>query len=202
MNSSADLRNITDDDLLAQYEASMDNGEIAAIVAEMDRRERAARKARRDRARREAIRAEYAIAQHAAYLAADAECRGNLVSKAGIKKGITDEHALWTGRESAARKYASEELCEWWDANGRLTIGEYTRQRARENRIAREEYRAEVNRIKALEAAARRVARNVARAAREQAKAERAARRAARTAPRLTVINGGKTTTAPATAAA
>lgn len=198
--TAPDLRNLTDDEVLARYEASVDNDEIAAMVAEMDRRDRAARCARRERERREAIRAEYAIVQHAAYLAADAECRGNLVSKAGQAK-VTDEHALWTGRESVARKYASEELCEWWDANGRLTIGEFTRQRARENRIAREEYRAEVKRIRALEVAARRAARTAARIARESAKAQRAAARAARR-PNLTVIKGGKTTAAPAARAA
>lgn len=190
--TAPDLQVLTDAALLGQYDASMDNAEIAACIAEMDRRERNARKARRERERREQIRAEYLIAQHAAYLAADAACRGTLLSKAGKAK-VTDEHALWSGRESVARKYASEELNEWFDANGRLTIGEFTKQRARENRIAREEYRAEVRRIRALEVTARRAARNAARRAREAAKAAR------RTTPKLTVIKGGKTAvTAPA----
>jgi hypothetical protein len=195
--TSPDLLNTTDADLEALLGTIEDTDTIVALVAEMDRRERAARKAERERARREAIRAEYLIAQHAAYLAADAACVGHLLSKAGKAK-ITDEHALWSGRESVARKYASEELNEWFDANGRLTIGEFTKQRAREARIARTEYREEVARIRALNAAARRAARNQARIAREAAKAERAARR---TAPKLTVIKGGKTTTAPAAAA-
>lgn len=181
--TAPDLRNLSDDDLADLYLAASDE-QAAAILAECKRRD----KVQRERDRRAAIRAEYAIAQHAAYLAADAECRGNLVSKAGAAK-VTDEHALWSGREDVARKYASEELNEYWDANGRLTIGEFTRQRAREARIAREEYRAEVKRIKALEVAARKAERNAKRIARLAAKAERAAARAARR-PNLTVIKG------------
>jgi hypothetical protein len=186
--NATDLREVTDADLEALFGTIEDDSEIIALCAEMDRRERAARKAARERARREQIRSEYLIAQHAAYLAAAAACRGTLVSKAGASK-ITDEHALWAGRESVARKYASEELCEWWDANGRLTIGEFTRQRSREARIAREEYRAEIRRVRDLERAGRRVARNQARIAREAAKAARATRRTARaTAPAVARI--------------
>lgn len=177
--TAPDLQTITDADLEALLGSIEDDDTIVALIAEMDRRERAARKAERERARRAAIRAEWELYQHAQYLAADAECRGNLLSKAGIKAGVT-EQSLWTGRESTARKYASEELNEYWDANPRLTVTEYAKQRAAANRIARREYREEVARIKALNVAARRVARNVARIARETAKAERAARRAAK----------------------
>ena len=174
-----DLRTITDADLEAMLGTDADADTIVALVAEMDRRERAARKAARERARRAAIRAEWELYQHAQYLAADAVCRGNLLSKAGLKAGVS-EQSLWTGRATTARKYASEELNEFWDANPRLTVTEYARQRAAEARIARREYREEVARVKALNVAARKVTRNIARRARETAKAQRAAARTAR----------------------
>jgi hypothetical protein len=199
-NTAEALRNLTSEQLDEMFAAETDTDTIIALVKEMDRRERAERKARRERERRERIRNDYAVAQHAAYLLADAECRGNLLSKAGIKAGIKDEHVLWTGRESVARKYASEELNEWWDANGRLTITEFTKQYAAAAREAREQarqMREEARRIKALEVAARKAARNAARAAREAAKAERAARRG----PKLTVITNTEVTTAPAVTA-
>lgn len=195
------LTTCTTEDLEAMFFGATDDNEIVALVKEMDRRERAARKARREAERRARIRAEYDIAQHAAYLAADAACRGELLSKEG-RKHVTDEHSLWTGRESTARKYASEELNEYWDANGRLTITEFTKQYAAAAREAREQARQmrdEQRRIHALEVAARRAVRNAKRAAKDRAKAERAARR---TAPKLTVIKGGKTATVPATRAA
>jgi hypothetical protein len=31
---------------------------------------------------------------------------------------------LWTMSEDTARKYASEELRQWWDSNGRVTFAE------------------------------------------------------------------------------
>ena len=117
ITTAPDLRNLSDDELAALFSEVED---IDALVAECDRRDRADRKARRERDRRAAIRSEWEMYQHADYLMADAICRGNLLSKAGIAAGVS-EYSLWTGREAVARKYASEELNEHWDANPRMT---------------------------------------------------------------------------------
>lgn len=168
--TAPDLRNLTDDQLADMF-AGASEAEAAAILAECKRRD----KCQRERDRRAAIRAEWMLVQHAQYLAADAECRGNLLSKAGKKAGVS-EFSLWTGREDVARKYASEELNDYWNLHGRLTVTEYASQRAEAGRIAREEareIREHAKYVRSIERAARKVTR----------KAERRAR--------LTVINGG-----------
>lgn len=58
------------------------------------------------------------------WLAAENATRGVLLNKQGQAAGI-DERALFNGPESRARKYASEELRNWWDKHGRMTFAEY-----------------------------------------------------------------------------
>lgn len=132
MATTADLRNATGEELEELY---------FAVIAEMDRRDREARtaqeRAEAARVRRAAVRDEWEMYQHADYLAADAECRGNLLSKAGLAADVS-EYSLWTGREDVARKYASEELNEYWDKHPRFTIGEFAKQRAADTIEARE----------------------------------------------------------------
>lgn len=58
------------------------------------------------------------------YTDAEDECRGHLLSKAGQARGVTPR-SLFTGPEARARKYASEELLNYWQQNGRLTMDDF-----------------------------------------------------------------------------
>ena len=55
-----------------------------------------------------------------AYAKADDEIRGGSFFAKGMDDG-RDPRSLWYGNETTARKYASEELKRFWDANGRVT---------------------------------------------------------------------------------
>ena len=116
-------------DALAQLMRDGDDTVIPAVVAEGKRRDRLEQQQRA----RDTERSAWREAAHAQYLAADAVCRGNLVNRAGCRAGVTD-WSLWSGPESRAMKYATEELREFWYENARVTVGEYQRQ-ARECRI-------------------------------------------------------------------
>jgi hypothetical protein len=65
--------------------------------------------------------AEYVWSQ---YLAAEDELRGVLLNARGRAAGI-DPSALFSGPARTAYAYASDELAEWWAANGRLTQAEF-----------------------------------------------------------------------------
>ena len=78
-------------------------------------------------------------AAHEQYLAAEAECCGNLLSREGLANGPDDPFSLWYGREEVARKYASWELNDFWDQHPRVTITRYMEQRAAAMRAARED---------------------------------------------------------------
>ncbi len=71
------------------------------------------------------------LGAEAAYLRAEADCRGHMLSRLGEARRI-DPAALWAGSEVLARKYASPELCRWWDEHGRVTVGDYATQAARD----------------------------------------------------------------------
>lgn len=60
-------------------------------------------------------------------LAAEADTKGNMLNPAGKKAGI-DPWSLFTGTDTRARAYASHELREYWDQNGRLTVASFQRQ--------------------------------------------------------------------------
>ena len=103
------------------------------IYAEFERRDRAEKARRKAEARRERAEArkrerreEYDMYVQAAWLKAEADCRGELLSKAGDEAGV-DPITLWSGPVQRARKLASEELCEWWDTHGRWTYTEWQR---------------------------------------------------------------------------
>jgi SPP1 gp7 family putative phage head morphogenesis protein len=57
-------------------------------------------------------------------LDAEAATNGYMLSPEGNRKGV-DPWSLFAGPESRARRYASPELREWWDANGRPTFGDW-----------------------------------------------------------------------------
>jgi hypothetical protein len=52
------------------------------------------------------------------------DTNGVLINRLGREKGI-DGYSLFTGPLSRARKYASEELLEFWNQNGRMTMAEF-----------------------------------------------------------------------------
>lgn len=59
--------------------------------------------------------------------AADRACRGVLVNKVGIARGITSG-SLFLGPKTRAHKYASEELLEFWRTHPRVTFAQFERQ--------------------------------------------------------------------------
>lgn len=67
----------------------------------------------------------WALAAHAAYLAADRDCRGRLLSAAGMRAGVA-ETDLWSGSAQRAYRYASDELRSWWEIHGRVTPSSFT----------------------------------------------------------------------------
>ncbi|MEC3977892.1 phage minor capsid protein [Amycolatopsis sp. H20-H5] len=58
------------------------------------------------------------------YIAAEGPTRGHMLTADGQARGINPQE-LFSGPESRARKWASDELKEWWDQNGRVTFDQY-----------------------------------------------------------------------------
>lgn len=58
------------------------------------------------------------------YLSAEQATNGYLLTRAGQAAGI-DPRTLWTQNETYARKWASDELKQWWDENGRVTYDQF-----------------------------------------------------------------------------
>ena len=69
-------------------------------------------------------RSAYKDEVHRRTIAAEAATNGYMLSPVGKRAGV-DPHTLFTGPESRARKYASPELKEWWDQNGRPTAADF-----------------------------------------------------------------------------
>lgn len=87
------------------------------------------RQARR-RSDRERSSADFKAYLEARYDDAEQDTRGNLVSAAGKKRGITARQ-FFNGRRRASLRYASDELRDWFEANGRnLTASDYREQAA------------------------------------------------------------------------
>lgn len=57
-------------------------------------------------------------------LAAEAATRGHMVTPEGKRRGITSR-TLFGSNEAAARRYASDELKQFWDDHGRLTLDDF-----------------------------------------------------------------------------
>jgi hypothetical protein len=75
--------------------------------------------------REQTIRRMYAEHVYLSWLDAEEITRGHLLNAAGKAKGI-DPASLWSGPSARARKYASDELKQWWeDHGGRRTFAEY-----------------------------------------------------------------------------
>jgi len=118
----ANLPVMGDEHLAALYQRG-DQTDRNAVLTELARRDRLAIA----RARRRAVNAEWYDGMYADYLAADAETRGNLLSRAGIAAGISPTR-LWSGPEAWAHRMASEELRAFWQHRPRVTIMQYARQ--------------------------------------------------------------------------
>lgn len=146
LDAPADLATLSDDELTAMY-ATADDATIAALTAECNRRDRATRiAAARKRAaeKRQALYAEWREWAHADYLAAEARCAGNLLSREGGKH-CEEPMRLWSLPEHTARLWASEELNAHWDeADGHMTFARYLRQRATSRRIDRDQHAMEL----------------------------------------------------------
>ena len=130
--SRSGLRSLSWDELAA-LGRDCDDVTLAAVLAEGRRRDRV----ERAQEAREAEARTWAEAAHAQYLAADAVCRGVLLSRQGKRAGVS-EWSLWSGPEARAMRYASEELREFWYANPRVTVSRY-RQQASSGRAAQRE---------------------------------------------------------------
>jgi hypothetical protein len=134
-----ELMRLTDLEVADLYQAKGSHRRVASILmAEMDRRDREDRKrARLDRARakRQALRSDYDLYVHAAWLKAEADCNGYLLSRAGLAAGI-DPAELWSMNTARAMRLASEELIEWWGLHGRWTYTTFKTQ-ARQQRYER-----------------------------------------------------------------
>jgi hypothetical protein len=122
------LRRASDDDLAEHYDRVAGNPREdqaqAQILAEMQRRDELAIK-RHDRAlehkrRLYAKRLQRAEEVDRLWLEAEAATRGTMLNKAG-KAADIDERSLFTGPESRARRYASEELLNHWQSHPRPT---------------------------------------------------------------------------------
>jgi len=72
------------------------------------------------------VRADFELYRSAQYEAAELECRGNLLNRAGKAAGI-DPWSLFIGPHERAHKWASEELREFWTRNRRLTFVDFER---------------------------------------------------------------------------
>lgn len=124
------LRKASEDDLAKHFDkvsrgtTPKDERARVQILAEMERRdERETR--RHDRAlehkrRVFAKRVERAEEIDRRWEEAEKATRGNMLNKAGRSAGI-DERSLFTGPESRARRYASEELLNHWQSHPRPT---------------------------------------------------------------------------------
>jgi hypothetical protein len=119
------LRRASDDDLADHFKRTSDNERAQAqVLHEMDRRD-SLEQLRHDRAletkrRIFARRVERAEEVDRAWERAESATRGNMLNKAGRAADI-DERSLFTGPESRARRYASEELLNHWQASPRPT---------------------------------------------------------------------------------
>lgn len=131
------LRSLSDNDLADLYIGS-DEATQTAILREMTRRDRRDAQTARDKARWAAVYQQWYLWAHSQFIAAEDECRGNLVNKAGRADDI-DPWELWTGSSAHARRYASEELLDFWEANPRLTVTEFREQIRASRRAEREQ---------------------------------------------------------------
>lgn len=113
-------------------ETGLDYEQAYAEVFEKDvekmRREDAIARLRREghtgRGFDELARAAYAERLERDYFTAEAATNGFLLTSEGQRAGL-DPRNLWRQNETYARRWASEELKQWWDENGRVTFDQF-----------------------------------------------------------------------------
>lgn len=128
-------REMSDEELARQFHEGDEAAQAAALREAWRRDQRAAQRATQhatDRGRWSRVKDEWLDWAHSQYLAAEAECRGNLLNRAGIAAGISP-WSLWSGPASGPARYASEELRNFWATNPRVTVSEF-REHARQGR--------------------------------------------------------------------
>jgi hypothetical protein len=126
---SALLRKASEQDLMAHYDRVQGTGPKdekarAQVLHEMDRRDRADT----ERARRRQALAHGAYARRLereeltehAFTTAERATNGYMLNRKGEARGV-NPRSLFTGSEERARRYASDELLEHWQAHGRPT---------------------------------------------------------------------------------
>jgi hypothetical protein len=117
------LRRATDHDLADGYDRGSQQRR-AQILAEMERRDqlqiRRHERALEHKRRLYAKRLAHTEEVDRAWLEAEHATKGNMLNKAGKAAGV-DERSLFTGPESVARRYASEELLNHWQTHHRPT---------------------------------------------------------------------------------
>ena len=119
------LRRASDADLAAHYDrvqgdSAKDQRARAQVLHEMDRRDTEA-KVKDSRARgRYSRHLEQAEQVEVSYVAAENATRGNMVNRKGQARGI-NPRTLITGREADFRRYASDELAEYYATHHRPT---------------------------------------------------------------------------------
>ncbi|GAB3437442.1 phage minor capsid protein [Actinophytocola sediminis] len=114
------------DELVASGMSEQDAyAEVFDLDPERVRRDEAIAKLRDDghkgRGFDELARAAYREALQHAHDTAEAATNGYLLNAEGQRRGM-DPRDLWRQNEAFARRWASDELKEWWDANGRMTF--------------------------------------------------------------------------------
>ncbi len=118
------LHRASDEDLAEHYQATGSDRARAQILHEMERRDQEAikREARKQEMQRRLFAKRLAHAEEVdrAWLEAEAATKGNMLNRAGREADIS-ERSLFTGPESRARRYASEELLNHWQAHHRPT---------------------------------------------------------------------------------
>ncbi|WP_073846175.1 phage minor capsid protein [Amycolatopsis sp. CB00013] len=72
----------------------------------------------------ELARAAYVDRLERDYFAAEAATNGFLLTPEGQRAGL-DPRNLWRQNETYARRWASDELKQWWDENGRVTFDQF-----------------------------------------------------------------------------
>jgi len=123
------LRHASDENLAARYDSITGESKKAEraraqILHEMSRRD-AADVARGHREMAKFSRQlEQADAQEASYVAAEAATRGNMVNRKGQARGV-NPRTLITGREETFRRYASDELLEYYAEHHRPTAASF-----------------------------------------------------------------------------
>lgn len=70
------------------------------------------------------MRDEFESYRHSMYERAADECRGELLNAQGRARGV-DPYSLFIGPAARVAAYGSEELVEWFKANGRVTVDEF-----------------------------------------------------------------------------